>query len=81
MTKLPRTKHNDRNAAGKYKSTPLCDACNKPVGTNYYTDEQACGNSDGPGFYLCERALCKMIRDGLDVEGRRELYTMRRAAR
>lgn len=80
MKTLDRLAHRRRAADGKFRATPLCDACNKPVGTAYFTDDEVCGASDGPGFYLCERKRCLAARD-LDVEGRRALYTAKRAER
>ena len=65
---------------GRYvKSTP-CDACGKPVGEDYCTDDEVCGSTDGPGFYLCTRARCAKRRDALDVEARRAFYTEQRKA-
>jgi hypothetical protein len=32
--------------------TPPCDGCGKTVGTAWFTDDEVCGGSDGPGFYL-----------------------------
>lgn len=73
--KLQRYAHTDRdNSSGRYQKSHPCDACGKPVGTNYYTDEEVCGSSDGPGFLLCERVRCMAARD-LPVEARRSLYT------
>ncbi len=77
--KLSRHAHDDRDyRSGRYRKSNPCDACGKPVGTAYYTDEEVCGNTDGPGFFLCDRARCCKNRD-LDTEGRRALYTAQRA--
>ena len=77
--KLNRHAHDDRDyRSGKFRKSPACDGCGKPVGTNYFTDEDVCGGGDGPGFYLCDRVRCCQRRD-LDVEGRRALYTAQRA--
>ena len=77
--KIERFAHQEREArSGRYAATTPCDACGKPVGTNYYTDGEVCGNGDGPGFYLCERLRCIARRTDLDVEQRRALYTRMR---
>lgn len=77
--KLKRWQHTERDhRSGKYRASPRCDGCGKPVGTNYFTDGDVCGDTDGPGFFLCERKRCIAKRD-LDLEGRRALYTAQRA--
>ncbi len=77
--KLNRSAHNDReHRSGRYRKSPKCDGCGKPVGTNYFTDDEVCGASDGPGFFLCDRKRCVAKRD-LDIEARRALYTAQRA--
>lgn len=48
------------------------DGCGKPVGTNYFTDDEVCGGGDGPGFYLCAR--CAKSREGMGIEERRAMY-------
>lgn len=63
---------------GRYVTSPPCDACGKPVGTDYITDGLVCGNGDGPGFYLCDRKRCRAKRELLSVENRRSLYTEQR---
>ena len=75
-TKLDRTAHKERERNGRYATRELCDGCNKPVGTNYYTDDEVCGGGDGPGFFICERK-----REGLTVEQRQALYEANRDAR
>jgi hypothetical protein len=77
--RLERFAHDKRDKAGKFVSSPKCDACGKPVGTNYYTDDEVCSGSDGPGFYLCERKRCGASLEGLDVVSRRSIYEKRRA--
>lgn len=73
-------RHDDRVVGGgKFKKSPPCDACGKPVGTDYMTDDEVVGNGDGPGFFLCDRKRCEAKRDALDVAGRRALYTAQRA--
>lgn len=75
------TKHNERERrTGRYSATPSCDACGKPVGADYYTDDEVCGGGDGPGFYLCGRAACVRRRDMPSVDQRRALYETQRAA-
>lgn len=79
---LPRTTHADRaKASGRFKASPPCDGCGKPVGTAYYTDDDVCGGSDGPGFYLCERKLCRSQFLGMTVEQRRDHYIRVRSVR
>jgi hypothetical protein len=68
---------------GRYFSWPKCDCCGKPVdcdgvNSNWHTDYDVCGDSDGPGFYCCGRVRCDKRTDGLDVESRRELYLRQR---
>lgn len=76
---LNRHAHNDRDHRnGQYRKSNPCDACGKPVWTAYYTDEEVCGNTDGPGFFLCDRAKCHKKRD-FPLEVRRALYTAQRA--
>lgn len=78
--KLGRTPHTDRDRrSGRYANSRACDACGKPVGTNYYTDDEVCEGSDGPGFFLCDRVRCMAKRD-LPLEGRRALYEAQRKA-
>lgn len=71
-------------ASGRFVTSILCDACGKPMGNldkpgNHYTDDEVCGGSDGPGFYLCHRVRCGEHRESLPVEERRALYTAQRA--
>lgn len=67
---------------GQFVASRLCDCCNKPVGMEYVSDDEVVvDGSDGPGFYLCQRARCESKRDKLDVEGRRALFVAARAAR
>lgn len=76
MKALPRQPHIERSRqSGRFKRTPACDGCGKPVGTAYFTDSEVCGASDGPGFYLCERKLCQRQFEGMTVEQRRVHYT------
>lgn len=74
-------KHDERDTSGRYTDGHKCDACNKPTGVDYFTDDEVCGGSDGPGFYLCARKGCEKRRDALEVDARRALYTATRAAR
>lgn len=80
MRALTRHQHDARGSAGRYRHTAACDGCGKPVGTAYYTDEEVCGGSDGPGFYLCERARCVRRRSALDADARKSLYESTRHA-
>lgn len=58
-----------------------CDCCGENTRyPRHYTDEEVCGNGDGPGFFLCGRAACSVRYDGLDVEARRAIFTEGRAA-
>ncbi len=81
MKTLERYAHKDKDRSGRYRKSPPCDACNKPVGTNWFTDDEVVGGSDGPGFYLCERKRCVAKREGLSVEEREALYEATVAAR
>lgn len=78
--KLKRHTWEKRERAGRYRKSPTCDGCGKPAGTAWFTDEEVCGGSDGPGFYLCDRSACVARRDGLAVEQRRALYESTRTA-
>jgi len=70
-----------RNATtGQYVAHPRCDACAQPIAGDYLSDDEVCGDDDGPGFFLCARKRCVTKRDALDVEARRALYTKGRAA-
>lgn len=73
MTRLKRRPHDERGKHGRYIGSAPCDACGKPVGTAFYTDDDVCGGSDGPGFYLCDRKQCIARRD-LPLDARRALY-------
>lgn len=76
----PRPQHQDRNRrTGKYTKSPSCDGCGKPVGTDYFTDDEVCQGSDGPGFFLCDRKECAKSLEGLPVAERRALYRSVRA--
>lgn len=87
MTKADRDakpKWNYRTTGGgQFKAGPKCDACGKPTGDNYATDDRVCENTDGPGFYLCSRKTCQKACDSLEAEGGvealRRLYTAQRA--
>ena len=72
-------RHTTRDSTQRFVNTPSCDCCRKPVGTEYQTDEEVCGSSDGPGFFLCDRKRCVGVREHMDVEARRALYTTTRA--
>ena len=69
----------ERAESGRFRSSHRCDACGKSTNEETrFTDEEVCGSSDGPGFYLCARKACKKARD-LPVEVRRVLYEGHRA--
>lgn len=66
-----------RDRAGRYAVEQRCDFCGKPITEKtggHVTDEDVCGVSDGPGFYLCGRTRCESQRDALDIEARRARY-------
>lgn len=66
-----------RNTDGRFSTKPACDACGKPCTGEHFTDGEACGSSDGPGFYLCERKRCEAKRpEGL--EERKAFYAAQR---
>jgi hypothetical protein len=56
---------------------PLCDACGKPIGGDYFTDDQACGTGDGPGFLLCGDDVCVLTRPK-GLRARRKFYARQR---
>jgi hypothetical protein len=68
------TKRN-RKTDGQYALEIPCDCCGKPAGADYLTDDEVCGDSDGPGFYLCNRVRCAPRYEGKPVEERRALFT------
>jgi len=71
-----------RDRAGRYDVEQRCDCCGQPITERtggHVTDDEVCGATDGPGFYLCSRVRCERSRSGLDVEARRALYTAGRA--
>jgi len=69
----------NREGDGRYRQETPCDCCGKPVVADHITDGDVCGNTDGPGFYLCGRTLCNKRRDSLSVGQCRDLYTRQRA--
>jgi hypothetical protein len=76
--KQPRPAHDARSErTGRYVESRRCDACGRPCGTDYGTDDDVCGGSDGPGFFLC-LDYCNEVRH-LGVEERRHHYTAQRA--
>lgn len=54
--------------------THICEACGAIVGADYCTDEEVCGGTDAPGFFLCDRDACSEKRNALNVNERRALY-------
>jgi hypothetical protein len=80
VSALSRHPHDERaRRTGRFTKSPACDGCGKPCGTAYYTDDEVCRGSDGPGFYLCDRKRCAAAREGKSAEERRVLYTTQRA--
>ena len=75
---MRKERHNRREADGRYAAGFLCDCCGKPAGTNPLVDYDVCGDSDGPGFFLCERKRCNAVREARTIEERRALYTAQR---
>lgn len=69
----------ERARDGKFRKSILCDCCGKPCGRDHMTDDEVCGGSDGPGFYICARVRCGKLVEGKTTEERREIYTARRA--
>lgn len=59
----------------------LCDACNEPVGDDYMTDDEVCGNGDGPGFILCDRRVCRVKCANMNIEERRAHFAKQREIR
>jgi len=57
---------------------PRCDCCGDFVlpHEERFTDVNACGASDGPGFYL--HGLCCEAASALSVRSRVEVYTAQR---
>ena len=81
MSALHRHGYDERDRSGRYRRSELCDGCNKPIGTAYFTDADVCGGTDGPGFLVCDRARCGKALDGLSVKERRAHYTAKRSER
>lgn len=80
-SKLERTQHQDRDRSGRYCSTSPCDVCGKPIGTNYFSDDESLDvGEDDLGFFLCERKRCMARREKMDLEDRRKLYAAVREA-
>lgn len=78
---MSKTSHEKRDSnTGRYVHSTLCDCCGKPCGTEPLCDDEVCGDTDGPGFFICERKRCAAKRDPMTIEQRRELYTAQRAA-
>jgi len=71
-----------RDRAGRFDVEQRCDACSKPITERtggHVTDDEVCGTSDAPGFYLCGRARCERQRASLEIDARRSLYAEGRA--
>ncbi len=67
-----------RERDGRYAIEQRCDACGKPIHGEYFTDDEVCCGSDGPGFFLCGRKRCGARYESLPIEKRRELFTEQR---
>lgn len=75
---IPKPRHDARERrGGRFAPSQACDACGKPCGTEYGTDDEVCAGGDGPGFYLCSRLRCARRRGGT-VEERRAHYAAQR---
>ena len=61
-------------ATGCYIPSRLCDACNKPAGTDPLCDDEVTGGHERPGFILCERKRCSAKLEKLGPEERRAIY-------
>ena len=69
-----------RDTSGRYAVEQLCDACGKPIHGEHVTDDEVCGNTSGPGFYLCQRDRCGKKLEKMSAPQRRTLYEAQRAA-
>lgn len=83
-TMTRKIKHGDlaehRSSNGRYRDAAPCDGCGKPTNeATRMTDEEACGGSDGPGFYLCDRAACVAKLEAMTKEQRFAHYGAQRA--
>jgi hypothetical protein len=79
MPRLEFERQRPRECDGRFSDWQRCDGCGKPVKPGeHYTDDEVCGSTDGPGFFLCARKRCAQHRNALDVAARRELYTNQR---
>lgn len=73
-------RHSDKDASGKYTNAIKCDCCGKPTNeAERYSDDEVCGSSDGPGFYLCHRKRCATKRDAMTLAERTGHYCTQRA--
>lgn len=66
--------HTLRDLTGRYSRTLLCDACNKPAGTDPLCDDEVCHGDQTPGFTLCERKRCRARLENLSPEERLAIY-------
>lgn len=70
----------NREADGRYANERRCDGCGGHVKLDdYCTDEEVCGTSDGPGFYVCGLDTCASGKLDLTIQERRLIYTAQRA--
>lgn len=76
-------KHEERESkGGRYAKGSVCDGCGKSAGLDYATDEEVCGSTDGPGFFVCARVRCPANApefQARSVEERRAHYAATRA--
>jgi hypothetical protein len=66
-----------RESDGRYAIEQPCDACGKPIHGEHMTDDEVCGSSDGPGFFLCNRKRCGASYEAMTVEERRAFFKRR----
>lgn len=55
-TELQGRQQHNRRGNGQYELGPQCEACGKPAGHSYFSDERC--NEDGIGLVLCGRKRC-----------------------
>lgn len=57
-----------RGTSGRFQSSTACDFCGRSCAGGHMSDTRVCGNSDGPGFFLCARASCRRARDKYEAD-------------
>jgi hypothetical protein len=70
--------HDARDAAGRYAHSSPCEACGKPAGANYYSDDETLASGSPYGLVLCGRKRCVARREKLSVQERIDLYRERK---